>query len=568
MTGYSTTINAGYGQGVYVASASSELNSNYTAWMAFDRGSSTSGSGYWVTPFTLYNSVSPWNYTGSVTTNDVSGVLYAGEWLQIYKPTSIVLSSYTITPNLAAKAPSKFWIMGSRDGTSWYLVDSRSGITSWSINIPIAFNVATSQSFNYFRIICGNLTSAPASSQYGIEIAEWVLNGTIESVNITADGRVGLGVVAPVQALEVAGSAMISGTVSSGTGLMFRNRIINGDMRIAQRGTSIVTGTGTSAAYLLDRFQTEYNIATGGLTQTQQTLITSDTPYQLGLRYSMRVTASTACSSFSYIGPRQAIEGLNISDLNWGTTFALPITMSCWIRSNAPSNSILTCALRNLAGTYTYPFNIVLIASGSWQFVNQVIPPPPSSSLWNSDNTTGIHCFLLGYDNGGTGTANSWNNNSFYRTSTTTNIWATTNNYIEYTGVQLEKGNLATPFEFRPYSIEMQLCQRYYFKIVATASNPYMRIAIATAMTTTDVFMNICIPVTLRTDGHSFEASGNIELIPGGQHAASTFFLPADGRCLNSFALAKGGVNTLTAYSTVLVRLYGSGSYIALNAEL
>jgi hypothetical protein len=508
MTGYSTTINAGYGQGVYVASASSELNSNYTAWMAFDRGLSTSGVGYWVTPFTLYNSVSPWNYSGSVTTNDVSGVSYVGEWLQIYIPNAIVVSSYTITPNLAAKAPSKFWIMGSRDCTSWYLVDSRSGVTSWSINTPIVFNVATSQCFNYFRIICGNLTSTPASSQYGIEITEWVLNGTIESVNITADGRVGLGVVAPVQALEVAGSGVFAGTVSAGTGLMFRNRIINGDMRIAQRGTSLTGQMGTNT-YLIDRWVIEAYIITGQYTYNQISLLATDTPYQCGFKYAANIIITTALTNYVVLTPSQRIENINISDLNWGTTFGSPVTVSLWIKTNAAAGSTVPVSIRaNYSSTlFVYPYNATIIASGVWQFVSFTVPPPPGSStpipFDNSSN------FFLYIGNGYQGTpaiAGTWTTTSQFGSSTQTNIYSAVNVYFSWTGVQLEKGTIATPFEVRPYGVELQLCQRYYYQINSLSLyTVFCQGSFIGSTTIAQCLVNF--PVTMRTFTTNFSAS-------------------------------------------------------------
>jgi hypothetical protein len=246
---------------------------------------------------------------------------------------------------------------------------------------------------------------------------------------------------------------------------MFRNRIINGDMRINQRGATTVTvGTGGANPYIVDRWMLESSITTGGLSLTQQTLTSNDLPFQQGIRNSLRVTASTNNTSFNYIGPHQRIEGNNIIDLNWGTPAGVPVTLSGWIKTNLATNSIVTVSIRNGAINYTYPVNLTVESSGAWQYFRVSIPAPPNNSVWASDQTLGTSIFIGGYDNGGVGIANQWNANSFYRTTSTTNWPATSGNYIEFTGIQFEKGTVATPFEFRPYAIELLLCQRYYEK--------------------------------------------------------------------------------------------------------
>ena len=196
MTGYSTALNAGYGQGTYVASASSEF-SGYYAWYAFDQSAST----YWVSVGGGYNTSSPYNYTGAVTTTDVNGTSYSGDWLQIQLPASTVLSSYTITNNGAAAAPQVFFLLGSRDGTNWFLIDSRSGITWSTSGISQTFTVASGQAFIYFRIVTRNV----AGNGGYVQIIQMTLNGSIEGLCVSPDGKVGIGVSNPTRSLEVAG---------------------------------------------------------------------------------------------------------------------------------------------------------------------------------------------------------------------------------------------------------------------------------------------------------------------------------------------------------------------------
>jgi hypothetical protein len=485
-----TEITATYGRGYYIATASSETDTTTGAWRAFGNA-----SGSWGTSNVAayqYSTTTPFTYSGSTRTTDTAGASYTGEWVQLQLPSAITLSAYTIigTSGQTTRAPKRFYVLGSRDGAAWTRVSQQSEIP-FSAGTQL-FTVTNTQAYHYYRLVTDQLTGNGAT----LSLAEWGIFGTPEGINVTSDGRVGVGVVNPTQALEVAGNAVFGGNISAGNLGMFRNRIINGDMRIAQRGTSIVTGTGSSQTYSIDRFFTEYNITTGGLTQSQQVLGSSDIPFHYGFLYSLRVTASTACTSFSWIGPCQKIEGLNLSDLKWGKSQGDHVTVSMWLKTNAPTGSILNISLRNTTNTYTYPINIIVNSTGEWFYFNQTIPPPPSVSSWVVNNGNGLWLFICGYDNGGSGLANTWNNNTYYRTSTTTNIWATLNNYIEFTGVQLEKGTLATPFEFRPYPIELQLCQRYYFR--RYNDSLYDRFGLWRGEGTTSGYTFINFPVIMR----------------------------------------------------------------------
>lgn len=297
-------------------------------------------------------------------------------------------------------------------------------------------------------------------------------NAVAPTNGLAVQGNVGVGKSNPQYPLDLVGNVNLGsissntvGNICAGNLGMFRNRIINGDMRIAQRGTSLVGGTGTGAFYLIDRWNLSYSITTGGLTQSQNTLTTSDTPYlNAGFKYSYKITVNTATTSYNYIVPTQVIEGLNISDFNWGSTAGTPITLSFWLRTNAATNSIIPVTIRNLAATYCYNANVTVTATNTWQFVTLQIAAPPSGSSWNIDNTIGIVLFIGGFQTT-TSSPGTWLNGNFIGTSTSTNIWATLNNFIELTGVQLEKGTIATPFEIRPYAIELQLCQRYHWQI-------------------------------------------------------------------------------------------------------
>jgi hypothetical protein len=204
---------ATYGRGYYIASASSEtLGAPVTtpAWAAFGSANSWStlnSAGY------LYSTTTPFAYVGALsTTTDVSAVTYAGEWLQLQVPAAIVLTAFTIsgTSGQTTRAPASFTVLGSRNGASWVPITQHSDV-AFSAGIQL-FAVTTAQAYTYFRLVVTNLTGNGQT----LSLNDWILYGTQEALNVTADGRFGVGVANPTAALEVAGDAVFSGSVDVG----------------------------------------------------------------------------------------------------------------------------------------------------------------------------------------------------------------------------------------------------------------------------------------------------------------------------------------------------------------
>jgi hypothetical protein len=571
-----TTSNASvtYGQGKYVASSSSELTNSFS-WQAFNKVAHTPAT---ATEWTSNNGYSAAGvYTGSVTTVDGLGTSYAGEWLQLQNPVSYILSSYSIQPSsdyASSQSPVKWWILGSRDGLNWTLVDSRSGITVWTNSGTQSFTASATQAYNYFRLVANQVVSTVL-----VSIAEWILNGTEESLCVTSDSKVGVGIANPQRSLEVAGDLVVSGTISGGAGMgSFRNRIINGDMRIAQRGTSNVITGPTSAyvqTYLIDRFNVQTTLTTGTITQTQQTLTASDTPYQLGFLNSMRVTTTVPCTSYSLITPLHQIEGYTISDFKWGTSFGSPVTVSFWFRSNAPTGSVFSSSMTNYGyGNMSYIYPFTLIQSGYWQYVTYTAPPPPNGSTWLTGNNGCLGVYVgCSFPGTSTSTVNAWNSTSYgYSAQYNWPLYA--GNYVEWTGVQLEKGTVATPFEVRPYATELQLCQRYYQQFQGS-SDPYHTFALGQCVSGTQAWTYFRFLQPMRTSPTlTSNAVSNFALINAAGNAAYPLTALAINvndssgvECARLDATASTAV--LTAGNATLLR--GNNTtlgYIGLNAEL
>ena len=297
-------------------------------------------------------------------------------------------------------------------------------------------------------------------------------NTTLATLTGTANLYVGSNILPgysnyPVDLTGNSGNIVTSGNICAGNLGMFRNRIINGDMRINQRGATSYKMTNNNPTYMPDRFISCSSGTGGQLTQSILTLTSSDAPYSYGIRYSFKNIISTAVTAINTSYIRQCIEGYNISDFMWGTTVGTSVTVSFWSRSQGVTN--LAVSLVNNANNYTYNMNVAVSQNSVWQYNTLTIPAPPYVSVWDNTSNIGISLNIGGYQPAYNGIASTtgWVSGCCIGTTSTTNWAATVGNYVEVTGVQLEKGTLATPFEFRPYAIELAMCQRYCFRIIS-----------------------------------------------------------------------------------------------------
>jgi hypothetical protein len=445
-------------------------------------------------------------------------------------------------------------------------MDSRSGI-SWA-SATQTFTVGATQAYNLFRVVVNSTTNGLGTANF-MTILEWTLNGTEESLCVTSDAKVGVGIANPQRALEVAGDLVVSGTISGGAGMgAFRNRIINGDMRIAQRGTST---TGTNPLFCtVDRFT--FTGGTGTQTVTQQLLAAPDTPYQLGIRFSSRIAANTPVTQY---GIQQSIEGNNIIDMMWGTSFGAPVTLSFWVRSQCTTGSVVSVSIRNSGGVNSYVTSFTINAVNTWQYQVLTIPPPPNGTTWYRDNTTGIlldiGSYLPGYSTASTST---WLTGNYTMSSGATNILANAGNFIELTGVQLEKGSVATPFEQRPFAQELALCQRYFTKLGGTTGLEYIGSGIAASTTQANI---LCItPVPMRDISATtinVLNVGNIRLLgslSGAWNAIITTAIIRDSAGTNGITVQAtvGSASLTLGYPYFLQNTNSTGGVIQINNEL
>jgi len=238
--------------------------------------------------------------------------------------------------------------------------------------------------------------------------------------------------------------------------LSHRNLIINGDMRIAQRGTSFTPSGGT---YTIDRWSYDPSAGLSWYTFIQNG--DSLTP-PAGFSNYIAITSTGAntptSSQFSVF--RQPIEGLNTAQLAWGTSDAKDITISFWVRSSLTGT--FAGSLRNNAANYTYPFTYSISSANTWE-KKTVNIAGPTSGTWLTTNGVGVLIgFNLGSGSNFASTANTWTTNWSQTATGSVNISETNGAKLYLTGVQLEVGSVATPFEHRSYGEELQRCERYY----------------------------------------------------------------------------------------------------------
>jgi len=279
----------------------------------------------------------------------------------------------------------------------------------------------------------------------------------------------------------------------------FRNRIINGACVIDQRnaGASV---TANSGVFPVDRFQT-YATQSSKLTCQQSTTVPAN------FKNSVLYTSSSAYSVLAgdYFSFTQRVEGFNVADFNFGTANATTVTLSFWVRSSLTGTFGGAC--HNNAFNRVYPFSYTISAANTWEQKTITIAGD-TSGTWTTDNSVGLEIgFSLGCGSTGLGTAGAWAGTSnIFGATGQVNVVGTNGATFYITGVQLEAGTTASPFEYRQYGTELALCQRYYFAAYK-ASTDSQEVVVRTGLTGFD--LTTYVPVTMRTTPTIYLASGS-----------------------------------------------------------
>lgn len=347
----------------------------------------------------------------------------------------------------------------------------------------------------------------------------------------------------------------------------FRNRIINGDMRIDQRNAgAAVTYNSAAFTYCVDRWKGFGQAADGVFTLDQSTTSPPE-----GFTHFLRATVTTADASIAagqvYL-LTQIIEGNHVADLDWGLSTAKTITLSFRVRSSVTGT--FSGSLLNSAANRTYPFTYVINAANTWE-TKTITITGDTTGTWLTDTGIGVYVnFSLGMGSTYSGTASTWAAALYYSATGATNLIATLNATLDITGVQFEVGSVATPFERRPYTTELTLCQRYYYKMKGVATNSVFGNGFA--YNSTLALITIYPPVTMRTrptalETHATATNYTVD-IPGGTIVCSV--VPAYGASeAYVFAVNATVAAGFTAgWGVQLRQVTTANGYLAWSAEL
>ena len=252
----------------------------------------------------------------------------------------------------------------------------------------------------------------------------------------------------------------VNGYTPTMSNMAGRNRIINGDMRIDQRnGGASVPVTSTASTYATDRWMNQQTAASKITIQQNQGSVTA--PAGFTSYHGTTTTTAFSVTASDYFLFSQGIEGYNIADLNWGTANAKTVTLSFWVRSSL-TGTFGGSLDAGSSGGASYPFAYSIPTANTWTKISITISGP-TIGTWGSTNSVGVFVrFGLGVGSAYSGTAGAWSSNRYFSATGATSVVGTSGATFYITGVQLEAGSVATPFEHRQYGQELALCQRYY----------------------------------------------------------------------------------------------------------
>jgi hypothetical protein len=327
---------------------------------------------------------------------------------------------------------------------------------------------------------------------------------------------------------------------------VLKNRLINGDFRIDQRnaGASVTANDGV---FPVDRFKFSMTQSSKGTGQQSTTAPT-------GFVNSLLFTSSSAYSVVAgdQFAIAQNIEGLNVSDLGWGTANAQTVTLSFWVRSSLTGT--FGGALQNSGANRSYPFTYTISVANTWEQKTITIAGD-TTGTWLTTNGIGIRVFIsLGMGSTYSGTASAWAASNFQSATGATSVVGTNGATFYITGVQLEQNTSATPFERRLYGQEIINCQRYFWQIKGDGTvNNYAPIGSGMYTVATNARIYIKHPVAMRTNPTA-SYGGNITTIDA-----------ATGRNITAIAATFAGTETTMLDLTVSGATAGRGTVAYIN---
>ena len=346
---------------------------------------------------------------------------------------------------------------------------------------------------------------------------------------------------------------------------VFRNRIINGAMVISQyNGTSSVTPT--TNQYTLDRWR---SLAGGASSKysVQQNAGSVTPPAGFTNYFGVTSLSSYSVSASDYQGLVQKIEGYNVADLNWGTANAKTVTLSFWVRSSLTGT--FGGAIANAGHDRSYPFTYTITTANTWEYETITIAGD-TTGTWLTDNSVGIQVFFgLGVGSSASGTAGAWAGSQYFSATGATSVVGTNGATFYITGVQLEAGSTATSYDYRHYSVELAMCQRYYYKIIKGDGNS--RVLSGYISSTTQSINLLNMPVSMRTSPTALETSGtaaHYSVAYTNTETTCSAVPSYNDSSVNTVSVIGAVASGLTAGQGGQLRFINASAYLAVSAEL
>jgi hypothetical protein len=320
----------------------------------------------------------------------------------------------------------------------------------------------------------------------------------------------------------------------------------------------------TTSAYTLDRW---YSYTTqSSKFSIQQNAGSVTTP--AGFTNYIGATSLSAYSitSGDYFSIMQRIEGYNVADLGWGTANAKTVTLSFQVYSSLTGT--FGGSLRNSAGNRSYPFTYTISSANTWTSISVTIAGD-TSGTWLTTNGIGLDVlFSLGTGSTYLGTAGSWAGANYLGATGQVNMVATNGATFYITGVQLEAGSTASPFEYRQYGTELALCQRYYAKLSGGGFSNYDAFAVGFAGNSTTVEGIVIYPVSMRATATVSFSNVRTNTAVGGNTAVTSISATYAGtNTVNVVFISSGSTMTQGQGATIIANNNSSG-YLDLSAEL
>jgi hypothetical protein len=359
--------------------------------------------------------------------------------------------------------------------------------------------------------------------------------------------------------LDTVGNALF-GNMPYGTSSFLRNRIINGNMVIDQRNAGASVTQTTGQLYTVDRWMVAGSVTTKFTAQQNAGSVTPPTGFSNYLGCTSSSAYSVLTGDYFYL--RQCIEGFNFADMAWGTANAKSVTLSFYVYSSLTGS--FGAAVFNSATNRSYPFSYTVSSANTWTFITVTIPGDTTGTWVGATNGIGLQVnFSLGCGATYSGTANTWAGSLYLQPTSSVSVVGTNGATFYITGVQLEQGSVATPFERPLISKQLADCQRYYW----TTTSADGTLGTGSVQLTTAFDCQIFFPVPMRAAPTTIVSSVTGFQVAIGNSGTTTTNVTSNGsnstRIYPGRFVASGFTLGQAGYIST-----GPGGTIGFNAEL